>query len=66
MQFFPVNKAMLARYAEIMNSAIAELDVLASWRPKERFYKHELKGRRKISLGAFGGRSFLKHLGLKS
>ena len=31
--FFPVNKTMLARYAEIMNSAIAELDVLASWRP---------------------------------
>ena len=47
--FFPVNKTMLARYAEIMNSAIAELDVLASWRPEELFYKHELKGCRKNS-----------------
>lgn len=63
--FFPVNKRMLARYAEIMNSAIAELDVLASWRPEEWFYKHELKVCRKISLGALG-QSFLKHLGLKS
>ena len=52
--FFPVNKTMLARYAEIMNSAIAELDVLASWRPEEWFYKHELKGCRKIPLGALG------------
>jgi len=52
--FFPVNKTMLARYAEIMNSAIAELDVLASWRPEELFYKHELKGCRKIPLGALG------------
>lgn len=49
-----MNKTMLARYAEIMNSAIAELDVLVSWRPKEWLYRHELKGSRKIPLGALG------------
>ena len=54
MQVFSSEKRMLARYAEIMNSAIAELDVLVSWRPEEWFYKHELKVCRKISLVALG------------
>jgi len=49
--FFPVCKSSLKQFAELMLADMSQLDVLASWRPEELFFKKELDGVYRISLG---------------
>lgn len=52
--FFPVNEAMLQRYADLMMADMPEIDVLGSWRPEEIFLKKHLKQAVRIKLGDLG------------
>lgn len=52
--FFPLNESMLKLYALKMHEDILNLDVLASWRPEEMLFSHQLKKCEKIGLGDLG------------
>lgn len=53
--FFPANDETLRRFARLMLESMKELDVLASWRPEEIYFKKRLSHAYKIPLGTVGG-----------
>ena len=48
--FFPVNDDSLKRFAKLMLQDMKEVDILASWRPEEIFFRKQLHDAFKISL----------------
>lgn len=49
--FFPVDRKHLHRFSQLMLDDIQQLDILASWRPEEIFFKKQLGNVFRISLG---------------
>lgn len=48
--FFPINDDSLKRFAKLMLQDMKEVDILASWRPEEYFFRKQLHDAFKISL----------------
>lgn len=53
--FFPANDETLRRFTHLMLQSMERLDVLASWRPEEIYFKRRLRQAYKIPLGTLGG-----------
>lgn len=52
--FFPVNEDAINRFGRLMIESMGQVDILASWRPEELFFKKSLKRSTRISLGDLG------------
>lgn len=52
--FFPANRKTLKRFANLMLDGIDRLDVLASWRIEELYFRKRLAHTYKMSLGCMG------------
>ncbi len=52
--FFPLNEDSLAAFARLMTNDMSCIDVLASWRPEEIFFRHRLAGAWRMRLGVLG------------
>lgn len=50
--FFPFDKKLIERYCQLTLDDMKEVDVLATWQPKERFFSEYLKPQVRISLPA--------------
>ncbi len=48
--FFPVNSTMLERFKDLMLHDMADVDILASWRPEEIFFKKRMPDVYRIGL----------------
>lgn len=48
--FFPSNKETVIRFYQLMINDIPLVDVLASWRPEEVYFKEELQNAQKVKL----------------
>ena len=48
--FFPLNEENIIRFCQMMMQDTAELDMLGSWLPKEKYLEKELKGVQKVFL----------------
>ncbi len=52
--FFPATPHSLKKFAHLMCRDMQQLDILGSWRPEELFFRKELKGRKRVTLGDLG------------
>lgn len=48
--FFPVDEPSLKKFGKLMVESMMQVDVLASWRPEEIFFRRALAGSRRISI----------------
>lgn len=48
--FFPINDKAINKFGKLMIESMKQVDILASWRPEELFFKKKLNGSKKISL----------------
>lgn len=58
--FFPLTYPPLKRFANLMLSSIESLDVLASWRIEEVYFRKRLAHTYKMSLGCMGPATCLR------
>lgn len=52
--FFPVNEEAINKFSKLMIESMKQVDILASWRLEEFFFKKELSKKTKITLGDLG------------
>jgi len=52
--FFPVNVGAIDKFGKLMIESMKQVDILASWRPEELFFKKNLRQSIRISLGDLG------------
>lgn len=52
--FFPVNEEAINKFSKLMIESMKQVDILASWRLEELFFKKELNKKIKITLGDLG------------
>lgn len=48
--FFPVNEDVINKFGKLMIESMRQVDILASWRPEEIFFKKYLRQSQRISL----------------
>lgn len=60
--FFPVNRHNLKRFAKVILEAARQVDLLASWRPEEIFFKRQLRGSQNIQFDVINSNDWLTAL----